>query len=57
VHLCNALISTTAGVAGAVGEEIVENESENWEEEDYEKPEDFVRDRAAGLEDLNFWVS
>ena len=49
MHLCNALISTTAGVAGAVGEEIVENESENWEEEDYEKPEDFVRDRAAGL--------
>jgi len=41
-------------MASTVGEEIVKDKSENWEEEDNEKPEDFVRDRAAGLKDLDY---
>ena len=53
LQLCNAFITTTTSVAGTVGEEIVEDESENWEEEDDEEPKDLVGDWAAGLEDLN----
>lgn len=29
-------------MAGAVGEEVVEDYAEDWEKEDYKKPEDLV---------------
>jgi hypothetical protein len=42
------------GVVGrAVGEEVVDEHANNWEEEDNKSPKDFVGHGAVALEDLN----
>ena len=38
----------------AVGEKVVDDHADDWEEEDDEGPEDFVGDRTVRLEDLNY---
>jgi len=40
-------------VSLAVGEEVVDEHADNWEEEDDKSPEDLVGDGAVWLEDLN----
>jgi hypothetical protein len=40
-------------VRSAVGEKPVKDESQDWEEEDDEAPEQLVRHRAVGLEDFH----
>jgi hypothetical protein len=40
-------------VSGAVGEDVVDEHSDDGEEEDNESPDDFVSDGAVALEDLD----
>lgn len=40
-------------MSSAVGEEVVDDHSTNWKQEDQERPEDLVRDWAIGWQDFN----
>lgn len=53
MHLGNGGVVRIAHVRLAVGEEVVDDHSDDGEEEDNKTPEDLVRDGAVGLEDLD----
>jgi hypothetical protein len=53
MHLGNGVVARVAHVSLAVREEVVDDHSDNGEEEDNETPEDLVRDGAVRLKDLN----
>ena len=49
--LGNSLISTAMGTT--VREQEIDDDTQNWEDEDTDGPEDFVEDWSTGLEHLN----
>jgi hypothetical protein len=51
LHVGNGLVGV---VSLAVGEEVVDEHSDDGEEEDNKSPKDLVGDGAVGLEDLNY---
>lgn len=51
--LGKGLIGATAVVVGTVGEEEVDDETDDGEDEDTQAPEQLVDGRAVGLEDLD----
>ena len=53
MHLGNRGVVRVAHVRLAVGEEVVDDHSDDGEEEDDETPEDLVRDGAVRLKDLD----
>lgn len=52
-HLGEGLVGSAAVVVGTVGEEEVDDETDDGEDEDAEAPEQLVDGRAVGLEDLD----
>jgi hypothetical protein len=53
MHLGNRGVVRVAHVRLAVGEEVVDDHSDDGEEEDNQTPKDLVRDGAVRLKDLN----
>lgn len=51
--LGNRFVASAPHVSLAVGEQVVDNHSNNGEEEDDETPEDLVGNGAVGLKDLD----
>lgn len=52
--LLNGLVAVTVVPLLAVGEEPVDDDAADGEDEDEDRPQELVADRAAGLEELDY---
>jgi len=52
--LGDSFVSSAGSVLVTVGKEVVHDKTENGEKEDAKEPEDLVRWRPVGLEELDY---